>query len=143
MVIVLDLVTYVVIGYFSVRIWLHVRGQSSHISDARARAINHQVSITLLAQALTPFILITAPEVYLIAASLFGSQQSENNLLAFFFSWLPVIDALSALIIIRPYRMVVLRAFGLAKPSHSEPIMVIAASGMNAHTPVLTIAHTR
>ncbi len=64
MLIFLDFVTYVAIGYFSLRIWLHVRSQTSQIPDARAREINRQVSIALLAQALTPLVLIICPMVY-------------------------------------------------------------------------------
>ncbi len=133
---------YVAIGYFIVRIWLHVRDQSSQIPDARARAINRQVSITLLAQALTPLVLIFGPLVFLIAEILIGSQQGDSRSPTFFISWLPVIDGLLALIIIRPYRMVVLRALHLAKPSQVEPIMVVPASGMNARTHAITITRS-
>jgi hypothetical protein len=137
-----DVVTYGAIGYFSLRIWLHVRKQSSHILNARARAINRQVSITLLAQALTPLALIIGPVVYMIVATSIGSQPDETQSEAFFLSWLPVIDALSALIIIRPYRMAVLRALRLAKPSQVEPIMVVPAGKMNARIHAIQIAPT-
>jgi hypothetical protein len=140
---IFNFATYVAIGYFSVRIWLHVRGQTLQIPNARARAINRQVSITLTAQALTPLALTIGPQIYLVVVSLIGSEQGENDSMGFFISWLPVIDGLSALIIIRPYRMAVLRALRLAKPSQIEPIMVSAITGMNTRTHVITITHTR
>jgi hypothetical protein len=136
----LSALTYAVVVWCSVRIWLHMRHSFGLVSDAalaaKARSMAVQINVVLLVQAVTPLCLELAPTSFLACAALAkmptGTASSSMTL---FLNWAPIINAASVIVIVRPYREAVFAAIRKRVRGRGSSVSgVHALSGSHGHS---------
>jgi len=105
-----DIVSYWIIVWCCWRIWAHLRQHIAVLIDRQVRDINFQVNVVLIVQAVTPLVFAIIPSSIIALfdlTSLYGyaNLQKTLNMVP---NWMPVVNSVSALLIIRPYRKAML-----------------------------------
>jgi hypothetical protein len=110
-------VTYAVILFCSVRIWLYMRRSFGLIAGnsaltAKTKAMAVQLNVVLAVQALTPLCLEMVPTGALAMAVAVAKYPTLllSSAVTLFAVWAPLINALSIILIVRPYRRAVIHA---------------------------------
>lgn len=116
--------TYTVIVVCSVRVWLFMRRSFALIASCsdgtkaaeqkKRRSLSVQINVVLVAQALIPLCVELVPICFLAVSSLerVSSTVVASSLMTLFFNWAPVINALSVILIVKPYREAIFHVFG-------------------------------
>lgn len=101
----------------SVRIWLFLRRSVTDLTaDSRTRQLSTQLNVVLVVQALTPFALELIPNLLTALFALFGYQiSSATAMLSALLNWAPLVNALSIIVIVKPYRRTMLTVTRLGK----------------------------
>lgn len=117
-----------IIIWCSVRVWLFLRRSVSNLTtNSRVRHLSTQLNVVLVVQALTPFALELAPNLLSVVVAFLGYRiPSATALLSALLNWAPLVNALSVMLIVKPYRRVICRALRLKKsPSSTENVAVL------------------
>lgn len=135
----LSTATYGVIVWCSIRIWLYMResltlvASGASVQAAKTRAMATQLNVVLVVQALTPLCLELVPTIFLAGATLAKyPTRVPSSLMTLFLNWAPLVNALSVMIIVKPYRRVLVRY--CAKRSGRTLSVSAAMSGSGAHS---------
>jgi len=119
------LLAYLIVIALSVRMWRYMKQSTAQLNQKRTREMHRQIGSVLLVQALTPLVGSVFPIVFLTVAVVTHQNSVElTRWMTMMFNWTPLINALSTLLIVRPYRRAV---FGLGRSS-VENVMVNAAT---------------
>ena len=96
---------YGIVIWCTVRIWLHLKTAFGMVSEQRSHQLNHEINRVLIVQALNPLLVILLPCTLIIIAFVWHfNMRLAGSLLTMCLSWLPVINPLTTMLIIRPYR---------------------------------------
>lgn len=106
-----------IIAWCSVRIWLFLRRSIKELgADSRVQPLSAQINVVLLWQALTPVVFELGPNLVYAFSNSFGLQSvSTTAMVSALFNWAPLVNALSIIVIVKPYRQAVWRAVRLGR----------------------------
>uniref|UniRef100_A0A915DYT7 G-protein coupled receptors family 1 profile domain-containing protein n=1 Tax=Ditylenchus dipsaci TaxID=166011 RepID=A0A915DYT7_9BILA len=93
----------------SLKVWKCINKSSADLELKRAKAINRQISVVLIIQAMIPLFLAFLPMDFIVYTALTNDSASwffdKINII---FSWIPVTNPLCTILILKEYRSRVL-----------------------------------
>jgi Serpentine type 7TM GPCR chemoreceptor Str len=111
---------YAAVIWLNMSIWRHMAMSFAMINtiDSHTREMQRQLNVVLLMQAVVPFVTEVLPGMAIAANLLLALPlRYECYLVTIFYSWMPVLNPLMALSLIRPYRTAVWDMFHRLLPS--------------------------
>lgn len=88
----------------------------------KKKSLSRQINLVLVVQAVTPLVLEFVPATFLTAGAAVAwltdtiDMKSVSSMVTVLLSWAPVINALSVIVIIKPYRRAVFEGLRIWKP---------------------------
>uniref|UniRef100_A0A914DJG7 G protein-coupled receptor n=1 Tax=Acrobeloides nanus TaxID=290746 RepID=A0A914DJG7_9BILA len=112
-------VNYIIIVVCTYKIWHHMKSVSSLVGE-RTREVQTQLTHTLLYQTISPIISIFIPFLILVIPTI---AQLDVSILAIvsvtLMPWVPAINSLMTMWIIKPYRTAIKRIFSKASTTYT------------------------
>jgi len=101
---------------------LHLRRPVAELSScSRARQFSTQINVVLVVQAVSPLVFELTPNILTAASTMLGVRISTASaMFTALLNWAPLVNALSIMLIVRPYRQAVWRMATRGKYSYSQ-----------------------